>query len=56
VYRWIGWEGGARWPVWSHLHEVLFQGGSRRVGRGRSQDALSEFVGDGQKVPVEDGR
>jgi glycopeptide antibiotics resistance protein len=31
VYRLIGWKGGARLPVWSHLHEVLSHVASNRV-------------------------
>lgn len=34
IYRRIGWEGGARLPVWSHLHGVLLHVASGRVSPG----------------------
>lgn len=53
VYRFIGWKGGARLPVWDHFHGVLLRVGAGRaspvVPAERKEDSTGE--GEGPSEP-----
>jgi glycopeptide antibiotics resistance protein len=51
LYRWIGWAGGARLPVWAHFHEVLLHvaSGGSPPAEGPARTARQ---GEAESVPA----